>query len=185
MLAVPPPATGIPQAKVSPEYVLDCLGYIAKVVGGANGGQLKFHKDTEARSKRIGHRLHLASMALFVLTIVSIVIHFGLGISASHHPPIDRLLILLAATLPALGAALAGIANQGEFARLAKRSAAMAAGFEQFAAQIAALQSQSAKSGEALKLSSIIPLAGSIAGVMVDEVADWRVVFIDRPPAAP
>jgi hypothetical protein len=27
-------------------------------------------------------------------------------------------------------------------------------------------------------------LAAEIAEVMVDEVADWRVVFIDRPPTA-
>ncbi len=191
-------ATGIPPAKVTSKYVLDCLSYIARVVGEADTGQLGFHHKNETCANRIGHRLHAASTILFVLTIVAIGIHLALGLSSialiplwlhagffqAHHFAIDQWLALAAATLPALGAALAGIANQGEFARLSKRSAAMADAFEQFGVQIKALQSNVSKEGKALKLSQVVPLAGKIAEVMVDEVADWRVVFIDRPPTA-
>jgi hypothetical protein len=88
------------------------------------------------------------------------------------------------AFLPALAAALAGISNQGEFARVAKRSAAMADGFKQFAVRITELKSGDRQGQDAPKLSQVIPLAGKIAEAMVDEVADWRVVFIDRPPTA-
>ena len=187
-------ATGIPSAKVTPDYVHDCLRYLADVVDGPDG-QLNFHRTTETRSNRIGHRLHTASTALFVLTIVSIAIHLSLGLSGSapipswipvgfislHHAAIDRWLVLTAATLPALGAALSGTANQGEFARLAKRSAAMGDAFEQFAGQIKSLQGDGDKQRSALKLSQVVPLASKIGEVMVDEVADWRVVVIEQP----
>jgi hypothetical protein len=60
----------------------------------------------------------------------------------------------------------------------------MADSFSRFAAQIAALRSGDARGSDTLKLSHLVPLAGEIAEVMVDEVADWRVLFIDRPPVA-
>ncbi len=91
-------------------------------------------------------------------------------------------LVLISAFFPALAAALAGISNQGEFSRVAKRSAAMADSFEKFSEQIKALLHTEVPSGP--KLSQVVPLAGRIAQVMVDEVADWRVVFTDRPPTA-
>jgi len=32
-----------------------------------------------------------------------------------------------------------------------------------------------------LRLSQVIPVARDVADMMVNEVSDWRVVFIDRP----
>jgi hypothetical protein len=191
-------ATGIPQAKATPEYVLDCLRSIAKVAGGPNRGQFRFHRDTEKRSNLISHRLHAASTALFVLTIFSISFHLVLEFSGSpylpswlhsgllhtHRSEIDRWLVLAAASLPALGTALTGIVNQGEFARLAKRSAAMADGFEQFAARLKSLQLGDSERPAGPKLLQVIPLAERIAEVMVDEVADWHTVVIEQPVRA-
>lgn len=176
-------ATGIPNAKVTHEYVLNCLNYIDRIVGGPHGGQLKFHQETEMRSEHIAHRLHMASTWLFGLTLFGIGVHLLLELSGVEVPKaIDHWLVLASAFLPALAAALAGISNQGEFARVAKRSAAMADSFGRFARQIAVLRSSDAQG--LLKLAQVIPLGGEIAEVMVDEVADWRVVFIDRPPTA-
>jgi hypothetical protein len=191
-------ATGIPQAKVNRTYVLDSLDYLAKVVGVTRGGQLTFHMDTEKRSENIAHRLHWASAIFFSLTIGSILLHFVLDLSESWRPlhwlhdhlssayreGLQGWLVLASATLPALGAALAGIKNQGEFARLARRSAAMADGFKRFAEQIEALQSAGSSTVNAPKLSQVGSLAGKIADVMVEEVSDWRVFFIDRPQTA-
>lgn len=181
-------SVGLPTAVVTPSYTRDCLNYIAGVVGVAGGGQLSFHKQNRRRSQRIWHRLHLASTTLFGLTILAIGIHLLLGIL--HVAPSqlasflrsyrsDRWLVLLAATLPALGAAMTGIANQGEFARLAKRSSAMTDAFVRFAEQIEALSLASDET--TLKISQVIPLARSIAAVMVDEVADWRVIVVEQP----
>jgi hypothetical protein len=187
-------ATGIPKARVTHEYVLNCLNYIDRIVGGPDGGQFKFHRDTEARSKHIAHRLHKTATWLFGLTLFGIGLHLSLELLADAAPllgfkipdhlqkEIDHWLVLASAFLPALAAALAAISNQGEFARVAKRSAAMADSFGRFTRQISVLRSSDAQG--VLKLAQVIPLAGEIAEVMVDEVADWRVVFIDRPPTA-
>jgi hypothetical protein len=182
-------ATGIPQEKVTRPYVVECIDYLDRVVSGPSGGQLKFHKDTETRSHNIAHRLHWASTALFGLTFVGVGLHFALDLW-EHCPALPRLhlsetiteglargLVLASAAWPALGAALVGISNQGEFARLAKRSAAMADCFEVFAKEVEKLKSEG-------KLSQVVSLAEKIAKVMVDEVSDWRVVFIDRPQTA-
>jgi hypothetical protein len=186
-------AVAIPEAKITREYVLGCLNYIDRIVGGRDKGQLKFQRDTERRSENLAHRLHLASTGLFGLTLVGIAVHLVLGVSGvaqfdlhmpeSLHEGLDRWLVVGSAFLPALAAALAAISNHGEFARLAKRSAAMAESFKEFAAQIAALRSSAAQ-GATIRLAQVVPLAGEITEVMVDEVADWRVVFIDRPPTA-
>lgn len=184
-------ATGIPNAKVTPEYVIDYLDYVTNVVNE----QLNFHKINETRSDNIAHRLHATAAILFGLTFVSIGVHLVLELSGSVHlfhwlhdllpeavhAGLDRWLVLASAALPALGAALAGIGNQGEFARLAKRSAAMGGRFERFAKEIADFRSQAR---QVPKLFEVVPLAGTIGKRMVDEVADWRVVFIDRPPTA-
>jgi hypothetical protein len=191
-------ATARPGARITPEYVRDCLTYLGKVVGDSEEGQLKFHRDTETRSEHIAHRLHGASTFLFWLVIFGIagrVLHVTVDyathaqwlpfhLEMAEHKHLDRWLILVAATFPALAAALAGINNQGEFARLAKRSAAMAGSFERFSAQIADLRSGGRERHDGPKLSEVIPLAAKIADVMVNEVADWRVVFSDRPPVA-
>ena len=86
----------------------------------------------------------------------------------------DNVLLLASAVLPAFGAALEGINNQGEFVRVAKRSAAMASGFEKYAGRIAGLKDRGPR------LRELIPLSSEIATAMVDEIVDWRAVFVDR-----
>jgi hypothetical protein len=95
--------------------------------------------------------------------------------------PLDFFIFLSA--LPAFGAALASIANQGEFARLAKRSIAMASMFQQFADQIAELEKDFLSEAEtpSTQLADVITLATNITQVMVDEVSDWRLVVAEQP----
>ena len=168
---------GIPAARVSDSYVRDCLEFLACMVGDAQSGQWGFHLRAAQRAEWMGSRLKVAALALFVITILGV--GFRLALRLMHAPALpldaDRWLVLLAAALPALGAALEGIGNQGEFIRIGKRSRAMAAGFQAYAARIAALN------GKTNRLAEVIPLAGGIAKAMVDEVVDWRTVFIDRP----
>jgi hypothetical protein len=92
-------------------------------------------------------------------------------------------LFIVLAALPAFGAALASIANQGEFARLAKRSVAMTSPFEAFAQRVRELEQRLlAESGEpTTQLADVITLATEITQVMVDEVSDWRVVVAEQP----
>jgi hypothetical protein len=223
-------ATGIPPAKVSAEYLLDCLSYVARLVGG----QLDFHKMTLKRSKVISEVLHSVASELFLISLCYILIrltilatmHFvpnithvvierlSLGLSGlvfaaaavfwffyrsggaflvvaavlfawvaaawlSSHSAVDLFTVL--AALPAFGAAFTGIANQGEFTRLEKRSIAMASAFEQFAARIADLQVEKIGSAATPTLSKVIMLATEITQAMVDEVSDWRVLVVEQP----
>jgi len=169
--------TGVPSARVTPAYVHDCLEFLARVVGDANSGQWGFHRATQERAQKLGDRLRAMALVFFWLTILGVALRLGMRLG---HVPVplyaDRLLVLAAASLPALGAALEGITNQGEFVRIAKRSAAMATGFAAHAEALDALEKSAAP-----HLADVTPLSSKIAKAMVDEVVDWRMVFVDRP----
>jgi len=168
---------GLPEAKIARNYIADYLEFLGAAAGSRTSGQWKFHLLNESRSNAIARRLYAASFGLFIVTWLGIALHFVLlQVFAREF----YWLVLTSATLPALGAALAGINNQGEFRRIAKRSAAMASGFEKFAARIAALRARAAEGVSPPKLPELIPLASKIAEVMVEEVVDWRAVFIDE-----
>jgi hypothetical protein len=178
--------TGIYSACVTPAYVQDCLNYLSGVVGTKDSGQREFHLITVERSKNIAHRLHETAEMLFRITMACILIHLlpdALRLAkwpVSLPPVLDRWLILACATLPAFASALAGINNQSDFARISKQSRSMADAFRQLEERIAAL-----KKIASLKLADVTPVAAQTTQLMVDEVLDWRVVFIERPPIEP
>ena len=105
---------GIPGARVGQGYLHDCLAFLAQTVGNEKSGQWGFHLVTERRSHRLSDNLHVAVLILLGLTLAGVAYRLWL-----HHPgPAGRgapnWLVLLAASLPALGsAALEGIANPG------------------------------------------------------------------------
>lgn len=179
-------ATGLPSVRVDAAYVARSLQLLRQIVGGQRG----FHEINERRSGRIEHTLHVTAFTLLAVTIVAILLHLLPylhlpGFDLLHEPVVSRLLTLVAAGFPALGAALAGINNQGEFSRVAKRSHAMAERMERIEGDIAALEARAAESPGSVRLGQITPLALQVVQLMVDENLEWRVVFTDRPPALP
>ncbi|EGV16135.1 hypothetical protein [Thiocapsa marina] len=164
-------ATGLPNARVDQVYLRSCLAYLKQVIAG----QRAFHADSARHSEEIDHSLHRFALWLLIATIVCIVAHL---IPALH--TLGPILTLACAGLPAFGAALHGIKNQGEFSRIAKRSQAMARQLEQLLGEIAALEGQ-----PALLSADVTRVAYDAARLMVDEVLDWRVIFTDRPPVIP
>lgn len=171
--------TGIPAARVTSDFMRDSVEFLDRVVGDESSGQRGFHLATAGRSWRLGHRLQKGADALFQWTVYGVILRLLLAFVPISIPTwisfLDGLLLMGAAGLPALGAALEGINNQGEFIRIAKRSTAMASGFEHYAARIAAL-----KKGPPPRLADIVPLSSDIAEAMVAEIVDWRAVVIDR-----
>lgn len=161
-------AVGLPQTRVTPDHVRQCLHFVDTVASG----QLKFHAATTNRSERIARSLHGTLAALFLGTIAAAV-----GRLLINNSPLGREMIFLSAMLPVIGSALFAMLNQGEFVRLHKRSAGMVDLFHKFAMEIAVLQSDRVDT----RLPDAAALARKIAGAMVDEVADWRVIFADRP----
>ena len=176
--------TNLPDTVVNRDYLLDCLDHLAGVVGSEAGGQWGFHARTGMRAHHLHHRLERASLILFILTFVGILIHLALawpGIFPQEAGEArDRWLVLVSATAPALGAALAGINNQGEFKRLSKRSAAMADGLSRIARDIVRLRT----GDQPLRLSDVLQISERLGELMIQEVMDWRIMFADRPPTA-
>jgi hypothetical protein len=96
----------------------------------------------------------------------------------------EGLLTFFCGFFPALGGALAAINNQGEFRRTAKRSHAMHEVINRKITRIDALCLKIANSEDnpTSFLREAQELAGDAANVLVREVLDWRVLFLDRPP---
>lgn len=168
-------AAGIPDAEITDDYLRPYLDYLAGVVRG----QIAFHDRNALLSSRIERRLHAWSMVLMFATAGCILAHLLLPVGIPMGPGWKSLLIMACAVFPAFGAALAGINNQGEFARIGKRSGSMAEGLRLLYDDIQKLQREPAGS---LTLAKTTDLAMRAAALMVDEVLDWRVVFLERPP---
>jgi hypothetical protein len=176
--------TGLSSAQVTLDYLKSCLRYLGDVVEE----QIRFHQTSQKRLGRIDHRLHLAGLILFGLTGLACFLHSLLHGELLRLPRIELppwlspgWLTLLCAVLPALGAALAGINNQGEFLRISKRSRAMAQRLAQVKGEIEALL----ESPSDPTFGQVLAIASTVAQLMVDEVLDWRVLFQDRPPVLP
>lgn len=167
---------GLPAIQVDRNYLTGALQYIRTIVRN----QSDFHRTTAARSHRIEHRLHLAGVTSMLLTLLACLVHL-----LFHHGVFSRLLTFACAVLPAAGAALAGINNQGEFARISKRSAAMSARLDEIDNKIERLLTASKENGPVPPFSEVVGISNETAQLLVDEVSDWRVVFQDRPLVLP
>jgi len=179
-------STGLPSARVDAAYVTQCLRHLRGIVAG----QSRFHEINEERADRIEHTLHRTAFLFLALTILAILLHLAPfleipGLHFLHEPSVSRWLTLTAAGLPAFGSALAGINNQGEFSRVAKRSRAMAHRMEHLEGEIASLAERSVAEPGSIRLEHVTPLALHVVQLMVDENLEWRVVFTDRPPTLP
>lgn len=159
---------GMPNARVDPKFLKEALDIIVDV----QKKQLCFHKASHQRSERIETHLHLAGYMCFILTFFVCLIHtFNVTVVSYAFLPI------LAAVFPAIGAALAGIENQGEFGRVAKRSKAM----EERLTVIGGKAEELKVSSKPLRSADVLVIASELGQLMVDEVLDWRVMFTDRP----
>ena len=149
--------------------------------GRPQSGQIGFHHMSSERYERIHARLHQFALWVFSLTIVGVGLNwiapFLLG--ANEPPDFGRWLMLISAFFPALGAAFASINNQGEFARLRRRSYAMSEGFAELRRKV--VEVQVSQRGTLADLNS---LASQAAAMMIDENTDWRIVVLDLPHAA-
>jgi hypothetical protein len=182
---------GLPDARLTADYLRECIAYIARIVRD----QITFHRTAATRSERIEHRLHRTGFVLFFVALLMVAVHVLqpawqplVRKYLMHEPKISALdtathsewdiWLIGAAWLPAIGAALAAINNQGEFARVARRSLAMAGRLEQDLERLLNYRGVS-------RSSEVAEDALRVAQTMVDEVLDWRLVFLDRPLVAP
>lgn len=169
--------TGLPDARITHGYVRDQLKHLELFVEG----QIRFHDKSSERFERIHHRLHQGALYLFLVTIAGVIVNWSLPYLHGEAPSwIGRWLILISAVFPASGAALASINNQGEFARLQRRSQAMRDGFERLQDKINGLKA----TPPPLSLAEVTDIASQMAAMMVDENTEWRIVVVDLPHVA-
>lgn len=173
---------GLPTATLDRAHITACVKDLISMIQG----QIDFHRTNAARSHRIEQKLYGGGLLLFALTIAACAAHLLHGVMESAWAPATvGSLVFLCGFLPALGAAFAGISNQAEFRRVAKRSGAMLEQLNELKTRADAFEKQidSTSAGRGhLRLSwEATQLATSAAQLMVNEVLDWRVVFIDQP----
>ena len=176
---------GLPDIVVNKPYLTECLGDLLNLVQG----QSRYHGSNAERCQKIEHRLHTLGMFFLGMTLVACGLHLLPVFWGVHFPGwAPNLLTAFCGFFPALGAAFAGIINQGEFLRITKRSAAMQKQMDELVEKIHRLQLTVICSQDISKegvYETAVQLATDTARLMVYEVLDWRVVFMDRPLKPP
>lgn len=176
-------AIGLPSQSIDPEY----LARVREDIDKTLEDQKKFHQAASKRCDRIVHRLHIAELVLLSATLACCLLHAlpHAGLHAAWLEAVPPLVLSCAcAAFPALGAALAGISNQGEFRRVAKRSGAMARRLDDLHKRVRSMKPFPSAAGvqaEPVASTQLTALANEAASVMTSEVLDWRIVFLDRP----
>jgi hypothetical protein len=173
----------LPSIVVDKMHLQTSLGHLLNLIES----QIGYHEKNAGRCRNIEGKLHSIGFILFALTFVSCFIHFITGVWLHDYLPSwlsPRLMTFFCAFFPALGAAMAGINNQGEFTRISKRSEAMFDQLNLIKIQVKELISEiDSKTGSpdeqySVKTSDMIK---KTARLLTNEVLDWRVVFLDRP----
>jgi hypothetical protein len=173
---------GLPTAVVNKDYLEAGLGHLDQLVNG----QIAFHKSTQRRCHLIESRLHRLGIALLLLTLASCGLHLLPNFWNSVQPPgwVPPLLTFFCGFFPALGAALAGIVNQGEFRRVEKRSKSMHDQLKILQRQIEIIRENISVADDPPRGQFSVQAAAvavDAAHLLLNEVLDWRVVFLDRP----
>lgn len=172
----------LPRIVVDRTYLRASLQDIEDQLGGPHG-QIAFHQTTASRTSRIEHRLHLLEVTLLVLTLSCCVQHLAQSFWPNWLHVSGQFLTFCCAFFPAVGAAIAGISNQGEFRRIAQRSSSMTERLAHQLEKVQYLKQQIESAGTSQQQLSpeIAAVSSETARLMVNEVLDWRVIFQDRP----
>jgi|APTNR8051073442_1049403.scaffolds.fasta_scaffold05020_4 hypothetical protein len=140
--------------------------------------QAAYHRKTADRCARVAHMLHRTHIILFVLTFIAVAAHLIHEVCHCLPSPFQpSLLIMLAAVLPAFGASFTARSSQGEFHRIAQRSEAISGRLEKIMEQFLKESTPSA--------AAFDDCVEEAANLMLEEVMDWRVLFLARPPELP
>jgi hypothetical protein len=136
---------------------------------GVLGKQIHYHRENVRRFERAESWLRWLGIVLFALALLLLLILVML--------PRDAYWLdwaaLFAAIFPLAGAALAGIRAQSEAERLIKRSRAMER-------ELSRILDKFSDQPSHMHSAALRDFSTSLADLMVREVLDWRVVFLER-----
>lgn len=167
--------TGLPSVVLDHGYLMVVLSQLKKDVSG----QLEFHVKSAIRAHNMEHRLYYGVLGSLVVTLIACLLH-GLMQKYKVNAYEDAMTIICG-FFPAVGAALVGISNQGEFRRVAKRSQSMQQDLKSLLNRIDLMSSRMDEDPDRSWSKDVRLLAEEAASLMLHEVMDWRVVFLDRP----
>jgi hypothetical protein len=176
---------GLPTVVMDKSHLTACLSHLKDKLNE----QVKFHRNNSKRSHRIELCIHTCEFILLTMTLLACSIHFMPGLFGVHLPSaVSAILTFFCGFLPALGAALVGIVNQGEFLRVHKRSKAMKQQLKAILKEVKYLSNEIAVATSPLEeqySQQVTALTANTARLLLHEVFDWRVVFLDRPLTTP
>ena len=160
------------KASVDTEYLRACDRVLRKAIGV----QVNYHHGIASRFHKLSHRLHLrVSPGLFLLTLIACVLHllFEHWTTTVFREHVDKFLVFFAIVLPAFGAAIEGIAHQGEFGQIAQRSNAIQFNLRSLLQE---LQDQS----QPLIFHRFGQITESFCKILLAEQAHWRSLFAGK-----
>ncbi len=170
---------GLPTAQVDSGFLAARKEALARVLKSQASFQHRVahrYESVERALQRVGLVLFLFAVALCLLDVLRAIAPELFERMNSHGVSGVRI-ATAAAIVPALGAALAGLAAQGEYKRLALRAAAMS---ETLRGLLAELESHTSPS-----LRTLQTLSARVADVLTSEVQDWQVLVAAKPPTLP
>lgn len=167
-------AVGLPPSLDEPGAVA-ALG--SRILRDDVAPQIAYHRASAHRMHRLDHRLHQFGTVLFVIVgVLGLASLAGYALHAEFDPTTGKLITVLGAGLPTIGAACFGIRGQLDLVGTAARSEQTAAALEPSARQLAGAD------GDLLAVAQAIDAA---AAVMLQDLADWRVSYRERRLAIP
>jgi hypothetical protein len=173
---------GLPNARINVAYLNKYLDDLIVMVND----QKAYHSINAQTNHLIEKRLHQSGVFLIGATIAACVMHLIPIINPELHWPAGfaYLLTFLCGFLPALGAALAGINNQGEFKSMSKTSESMKYEYAALSDELTSLKLTLLS----VKEKADIPLykrikdtTYRISFLMIEELSDWRITYNNRP----
>ncbi len=167
---------GLPNVVVTPAYLRLVRAFASHAILQE---QVKYHADNVTKLARIEQRLHTIGQWLFGLTLAGCFVDIPVRLYLDDYCPkcsgvIPASLTFITGLLPALGAAVLGIRNVGEFTRLEMRSRAMGGALAHM--RKAFDEDEPAH----LSLASLSDELEALAQQMMSETADWRTLVITR-----
>ena len=134
--------------------------------------QVAYNGASASQMHMIDHRLHLASILLFTATIIGCIISVVVNLGMHHAAPSHTMVfVVVAAGLPALGAAIFGIRMQGDFSSTEDRSRSTADNLKRIA---------DALEHPDITLARSTDLVEAAAAIMLTDVTEWRRAYQKR-----
>jgi hypothetical protein len=161
--------TPMPTATVTPAYVEEHCKAIRKWIRG----QIEYHKRNAAKLEKIEHRLYFLCWLSIAFALVAALLAWICHGFVEEYG-LERWLLFLTAGLPAASAAAHAVSTQGEFNRLVERSESMT---ERLRSSLGGLHH------EGQPMATLRRQTDELAQVLMDEVADWQILY--RKPAPP